>query len=167
MHALRTQGDYFAEAEASICSRLLLQDHRLTHREEHPCLWLPWRRRPVRGAIENTTLPDKLETLEVKHDDNTENDGLRALDGFMCLVSGIKAPTLDVTYAKSLPAAASIVRHGKTLKQLNVHASTGPDSCDHELVYNYTSFGHICKECLLLEQISVVFPQVSVVCSKN
>jgi hypothetical protein len=31
----------------------------------------------------STKLPDKLETLEVKHDDNSENDGLIALDGFL------------------------------------------------------------------------------------
>lgn len=115
----------------------------------------------------STRLPDKLETLEFKHDDNTENDGLGAIDGFLCLVSGIKTLTLDVTYAKSLPASAGVIRHSKTLKTLNIHASTGPDSCDNELVYDYGSFSQICKECSLLEQISVAFPQVSVIRSKN
>ncbi|KAA8627080.1 hypothetical protein PtrSN002B_001744 [Pyrenophora tritici-repentis] len=115
----------------------------------------------------STRLPDKLETLEVKHDDNAENDGLGAIDGFLCLVSGIKTLTLDITYVKALPAAAGIVRHGKTLESLNVHASTGPDSCDPELVYDYASFAQICKECTQLEQISVAFPGVSVVRSKN
>jgi hypothetical protein len=115
----------------------------------------------------STKLPEKLETLEFKHEDNNENDGLGALDGFMCLVSGIKVLTLDLTYSKSLPASAGIVRHSKTLKQLNVHASTGPDSCDEELVYDYASFSQICKDCSLLEQVSVAFPQVSVIRSKN
>ncbi|CAA9957274.1 hypothetical protein PTNB73_03845 [Pyrenophora teres f. teres] len=115
----------------------------------------------------STKLPDKLETLEFKHDDNAENDGLCAIDGFLCLVSGIKTLTLDITYVKALPAAAGIVRHGKTLESLNVHASTGPDSCDPELVYDYASFSQICKECTQLEQISVAFPGVSVVRSKN
>jgi hypothetical protein len=115
----------------------------------------------------STKLPEKLETLEFKHEDNNENDGLGALDGFICLVSGIKVFTLDLTYSKSLPASAGIVRHSKTLKQLNVHASTGPDSCDEELVYDYASFSQICKDCLLLEQVSVAFPQVSVIRSKN
>ncbi|XP_014551534.1 hypothetical protein COCVIDRAFT_42182 [Bipolaris victoriae FI3] len=115
----------------------------------------------------STKLPDKLETLELKHDDNTENDGLGAIDGFLCLVSGIKTLTLDLTYVKALPAAAGIVRHGKTLKSLNVHGSTGPESCDEELVYDYSSFSQICKDCTLLEQISVAFPAVSVVRSKN
>lgn len=115
----------------------------------------------------STKLPDKLETLEFKHEDNNENDGLGAVDGFLCLVSGIKVLTLDLTYSKSLPAAAGIVRHGKTLKQLNVHASTGPDTCDEELVYDYASFSQICKDCPLLEQVSVAFPQVSVIRSKN
>lgn len=115
----------------------------------------------------STHLPERLETLELKHEDNGENDGLGALDGFLCLVTGIKVLTLDVTYSKSLPAAAGIIRHGKTLKQLNVHASTGPNSCDEELVYDYASFSQICKDCPLLEQVSVAFPQVSVIRSKN
>lgn len=93
----------------------------------------------------STKLPDKLETLEFKHDDNHENDGLGALDGFMCLVSGIKVLTIDLTYAKSLPAAAGIIRHGKTLKLLNVHAGRNPDELDDELVYDYSSFSQICK----------------------
>ncbi|KAF1940757.1 hypothetical protein EJ02DRAFT_349394 [Clathrospora elynae] len=115
----------------------------------------------------SSKLPERLETLEFKHDDNTENDGLGAIDGFLCLVSGIKTLTIDLTFAKSLPASAGIVRHGKTLKTLNVHASTGPDSCDEELVYDYASFSQICKDCPLLEQISVAFPGVSVLRSKN
>lgn len=115
----------------------------------------------------STTLPAVLETLEVKHDDNTEGDGLGALDGFLCLVSGIKTLTLDVTYSKTLPATAGIVRHSKTLRQLNVHASTGLDSVDEELVYEYSSFSQICKDCTLLEQVSVAFPLVSVIRSKN
>jgi hypothetical protein len=115
----------------------------------------------------SSKLPEKLETLEFKHEDNNENDGLGAVEGFLCLVSGIKTLTLDVTYSKSLPLPSGIVRHGKTLKQLNVHASTGPDSCDLELVYDYASFSQICKDCPGLEQISVAFPQVSVVRSKN
>ncbi|KAF2195479.1 hypothetical protein K469DRAFT_722705 [Zopfia rhizophila CBS 207.26] len=110
----------------------------------------------------STKLPEKLETLEFKHDDNNENDGLGALDGFMCLVSGIKVLTIDLTYAKSLPAAAGISRHGRTLRELNVHASRIPDDCDDELVYDYSSFSQICKDCPLLEQISVAFPSTSV-----
>jgi hypothetical protein len=115
----------------------------------------------------STKLPDKLEVLEVKHNDNTENDGLDALDGFMTLVSGIKVLTLDLTYAKVLPAKAGIVRHGKTLQSLNVHAIAGTGSYDQELVYDYASFSEICKSCSLLEQVSVAFPQVSVIRSKN
>jgi hypothetical protein len=49
----------------------------------------------------STMLPDKLETLEFKHDDNIENDGLGALDGFLVLVSGVKVLTIDVTFAKT------------------------------------------------------------------
>lgn len=115
----------------------------------------------------STKLPDKLETLEVKHEDNAESDCLDAIDGFLCLVSGLKVLTLDIIDAKSPPAAAGIVRHGKTLKTLNIHASTGPDRCDEELVYDYASWTQICKECVLLEQVSVAFPPVSVLRTKN
>ncbi|KAF2134539.1 hypothetical protein P153DRAFT_371903 [Dothidotthia symphoricarpi CBS 119687] len=115
----------------------------------------------------STKLPEKLETLEVKHDDNPENDGLGAIDGFLCLVSGIKTLIVDLTYSKSLPASAGIIRHGKTLKQLSIHTSTGPDSCDDELVYDYASFSQICQDCPSLEQVSVAFPSVSVIKSKN
>jgi hypothetical protein len=115
----------------------------------------------------STKLPEKLENLEVKLEDNTENDGLGALDGFMCLVSGIKVLTLDFTCANSLPASAGIVRHGKTLEQLNIHASGSTDECDDELVYDYASFSQICKDCTLLEQLSVAFPCVSVIRSKS
>ncbi|KAF2115469.1 hypothetical protein BDV96DRAFT_80266 [Lophiotrema nucula] len=115
----------------------------------------------------STMLPDKLETLEFKHDDNPENDGLEALDGFLVLATGIKVLTVDLSYVKSLPAAAGIVRHSRTLKQLNVHASSMPDDCDEEHVYDYASFSQICKECPNVEQISVAFPNVSLVRSKN
>jgi hypothetical protein len=115
----------------------------------------------------STKLPDKLETLELKLEDNREQDGLGALDGFLCLVSGIKALTIDVTGANSLPTAAGIVRHAKTLALLNVHANRIPDDCDNELVYDYASFAEICKNCKELDQISVGFPSVSVIREKN
>jgi len=86
---------------------------------------------------------------------------------FRCLVSGIKVLTIDLTFAKSLPAAAGIIRHSKTLEQLNVHASRIPEDCDDELVYDYLSFSQICKECTLLQQVSVAFPPVSVIRSKQ
>ncbi|KAF9696841.1 hypothetical protein EKO04_005300 [Ascochyta lentis] len=115
----------------------------------------------------STKLPQKLETLEVKLTDNPENDSLGALDGFLCLVSGIKVLTLDYSSVNTLPASAGIVRHGKTLKQLSIHASRAPEECDGELVYDYTSFSQICKDCSLLEQLSVAFPNVSVVRPKS
>jgi hypothetical protein len=115
----------------------------------------------------STKLPDKLEMLEFKHDDNAEQDGISALDGFMCLVSGIKTLTIDVTNARSLPAAAGIVRHSKSLRTLNVHANTIPDECTEELVYDYPSFKEICKNCSELEQMSVAFPPVSVIRNKQ
>jgi hypothetical protein len=110
----------------------------------------------------STKLPEKLETLEFKHDDNMENDALNALDGFLCLVSGIKILTIDVNFAKALPAAAGISRHAKTLKELNVHAST-PEDTELEHIYSFPDFQQICKDCTLLEQISAAFPHTSVI----
>lgn len=109
-----------------------------------------------------TRLPDNLETLEFKHDDNPENDGLSALDGFLCLVSGVKVLTLDICYAKQMPDSAGIVRHGSTLKELNIHASRG-DGEEEELVYDYEEFEKICKACTSIEQLSVAFPPTSLI----
>ncbi|KAF2422436.1 hypothetical protein EJ08DRAFT_640854 [Tothia fuscella] len=107
-------------------------------------------------------LPEKLETLEFKHEDNPENDGLIALDGFLCLVSGIKVLTLDVCYAKTLPASAGIIRHGKTLREVNVHGSRG-DGEEEEMVYELDDFLQICKACPGIEQLSMAFPNTSLI----
>jgi hypothetical protein len=106
-------------------------------------------------------LPDQLETLEFKHDDNTENDGLNALDGFLTLVSGLKVLTIDICYAKILPSQIGITRHKKTLRELNVHASRG-DGEEEELVYDHEDFDKICKGCAQLEQLSCAFPATSI-----
>jgi hypothetical protein len=106
-------------------------------------------------------LPDRLQTLEFKHDDNTENDGLNALDGFLTLVSGLKVLTIDICYAKTLPSAEGITRHRQTLKELNVHASRG-DGEEEELVYDHPDFDNICKNCTQLEQLSCAFPGTSI-----
>lgn len=107
-------------------------------------------------------LPEKLETLEVKHDDNQENDLLAALDGFLFLVSGAKVLTMDICYAKAMPAVNGITRQFKTLKELNVHASRG-DGEEEELVYDYDDFEKICKNCTKIEQLSCAFPQTSII----
>ena len=111
-------------------------------------------------------LPEKLETLEFKHDDNPENDALNALDGFLCLATGVRVLTLDVCYAKTLPSAAGIARHSRTLKELNVHASRG-DGEEEELVYDFDDFEKICKTCTKLEQVSVAFPTTSIIRSSS
>lgn len=110
----------------------------------------------------STRLPEKLEVLEFRHEDNAENDALNAMDGFLCLVSGIKILTLDINYAKALPAAAGISRHSKTLRELNVHAST-PDDTEVEHVYGFSDWQQITKDCSQLEQISAAFPATSVI----
>lgn len=110
----------------------------------------------------SSRLPDKLETLEFKHEDNAENDALNAIDGFLCLVSGIKVLTLDIWHAKNLPAPAGITRHGKTLRELNVHAGRG-DCEEDEHVYELEAFQQITKACSSLEQLCVAFPSTSVI----
>lgn len=111
-------------------------------------------------------LPDRLETLEFKHDDNSENEALNALDGFLCLVTGLKILTVDVCYAKTLPASAGITRHSKTLRELNVHVSRG-DGEEEELVYDFDDFEKICKGCEYVEQLSVAFPPTRILRSNS
>jgi len=94
-------------------------------------------------------------------DDNPENDGLIALDGFLTLVSGIKVLTVDICYAKTLPSIVGITRHKTTLKELNIHGSRG-DGEEEEMVYDHADFDKICKNCTQLEQLSVAFPVTSI-----
>ncbi len=106
-------------------------------------------------------LPDKLETLDFKHEDQIrESDLMDALDGFLCLVSGIQRLTIDISYTKSLPGTSSIIRHSKTLRLLNIHAINGDptDSDEEEHVYTAIDFAKILNSCILLEQLSLAFP---------
>lgn len=119
-------------------------------------------------------LPKKLRALEFQHTDNTENDALVALDGFLCLVSGIENLVIDLEQVKSMPAAAGIARHGKTLELLNVHCSqeghtsvTTSDSDGDELVWNAEEFEKICKACPDLEQLSCAWPHTSLIRSPS
>ncbi|KAK7532946.1 uncharacterized protein J3D65DRAFT_633840 [Phyllosticta citribraziliensis] len=111
-------------------------------------------------------LPSHLDTLEFKHTDNAESDALHALDNFLCLVTGLKHIRIDITNVAELPAAEGIIRHGKTLKQLIVHAN-GPDPKEEEHVYSVPEFERICADCPYLEQISVGFPATSIVSGKS
>ncbi|KAK3640651.1 hypothetical protein LTR56_011743 [Elasticomyces elasticus] len=114
-------------------------------------------------------LPRQLKTFELMHKDNAENEVLIALDGFLCLVSGIRDLIIDMEHVKLLPAAAGIVRHGKTLELLNVHASPEPphvtssDADVEEHVWDTEDFEKICKACKRLEQLSCAWPQSSVI----
>ena len=115
-------------------------------------------------------IPRKLRSLEFPHQANTENDALLALDGFLCLVSGIQDLVIDVEQAKSMPAPEGIVRHSKTLKMLNVHcmqetSSSGISSSsdDGELVWDGEDFEKICKACTLIQQLSCAWPQTSLI----
>lgn len=116
-------------------------------------------------------LPANLKVLELQHRDNSENEALIALDGLLCLVSGIRDLVIDIENVKSMPAAAGIVRHGKTLELLNVHCAqeahstsiTSPDCESEELVWSTEDFEKICKACKDLEQLSCAWPQTSLI----
>lgn len=109
-----------------------------------------------------TQLPDKLETFEFKHDDNAENDGLSAVDGFLCLISGISSLIIDLCDVKALPAVAGITRHSKTLISLNLHASAEGGSKAEEHFYEYAALQQLLKDCSLLEQLSMAFRPVPI-----
>lgn len=119
-------------------------------------------------------LPKSLKVLEFQHRDNTDNEALVALDGFLCLVSGLRDLVIDMDHVKTMPAAAGIVRHGKTLELLNVHcasdsqsSSTGSDCENEELVWDTDDFEKICKACKDLEQLSCAWPNTSLIRSPS
>ncbi|OQO15394.1 hypothetical protein B0A51_16879 [Rachicladosporium sp. CCFEE 5018] len=115
-------------------------------------------------------LPRKLRVLEVQHQDNEENEALLALDGLLCLVSGIEDLLIDMQCVKALPGAAGIARHGKTLELLSVHGSNDPlgsisrtSPSEHaELVYDTESLDKICKAAKSLKQLSCAWPERSI-----
>lgn len=110
----------------------------------------------------STKLPQKLQILEIQHKDNPENDALTALDGLLCLVSGLQDLVIDMDNVKALPAAAGVVKHGKTLEMLNVHCFTSDESNtsqeSEELVWSIDDFTNICKSAVNLEQLCCAFP---------
>ena len=118
-------------------------------------------------------LPKKLRVLEFQHKDNSDNEALIALDGFLCLVSGIRDLIVDLENVKALPGAAGIVRHSKTLELLNVHVSNDPslvsnvDGEAEELVWGLEDFEKICKACTQLEQLSCAWPPTSLIRSPS
>jgi hypothetical protein len=122
------------------------------------------------------SLPESLQALEIQHKDNYENETSVALDGLLCLLSGLTILTIDLQNVKTLPAVASIVRHGKTLEQLNIHCSNeslsspliSDMSCDaDELVYETEDFDKICSATERLEQLSCAWPTRSLIRSAS
>ena len=115
-------------------------------------------------------LPKVLRILELQHKDNTDQETLIALDGFLCLISGLTDLFIDLTNVKSLPGVAGIVRHGKTLETLNVHCTSKPASNSimsdvstdaEELVFETEDFEKICSSAGELEQLSCAWPERS------
>ncbi|KAM3414131.1 hypothetical protein BST61_g10789 [Cercospora zeina] len=116
-------------------------------------------------------LPKSLKVLELQHRDNSDNEALLALDGFLCLVSGLRDMVIDLENVKSLPAVAGIVRHSKTLELLSVHCamekhpntSMASDCDNEELVWTTEDFEKICRACKDLEQLSCAWPSTSLI----
>ena len=120
-------------------------------------------------------LPRLLCELEFQHRDNSGNEALIALDGFLCLVSGLRYLIVDLEHVKALPAAAGIARHGKTLELLSVHSSPevsspslSPSGEDNEeLVWEPDDFDKICQACTGLEQLSCAWPHTSLIRARS
>ena len=115
-------------------------------------------------------LPKVLRVLELQHKDNSDQEALVALDGFLCLTSGLEDLLIDLTNVKSLPGVAGIVRHGKTLETLNIHCTKksesnsmmGDVSSDpEELVFDTEDFDKLCSSASELEQLSCAWPERS------
>jgi len=115
-------------------------------------------------------LPKVLRVLELQHKDNSDQEALIALDGFLCLTSGLNDLLIDLTNVKSLPGMAGIVRHGKTLETLNIHCTNksasnslmGDVSSDpEELVFDADDFDKLCSSASKLEQLSCAWPERS------
>lgn len=122
-------------------------------------------------------LPKLLKAFSLQHVDNQENETLLAVDGFLCLVSGIRDLVIDLIGAKDLPAAAGIARHSKTLETLNVHSWREGESVrltppppppastplGEELVYKQRDLDTICSACKKITQLSLAWPAHSIV----
>jgi hypothetical protein len=118
-------------------------------------------------------LPQKLRVLELCHKDNSENEALLALDGFLCLVSGLRELVIDLDQVKALPAAIGITHHRQTLRILSVHGSndfhlttsrsTAALDDGEQLVWDADEFTKICTACTNLEQLSCAWPATSLI----
>lgn len=115
-------------------------------------------------------LPKVLRVLELQHKDNSDQEALIALDGFLCLTSGLTDLLIDLTNVKSLPGVAGIVRHSKTLETLNVHCTNKPTTSTimgdvitdpEELVFDTDDFDKLCSTAAGLEQLSCAWPERS------
>ncbi|TIA11935.1 hypothetical protein D6C80_07154, partial [Aureobasidium pullulans] len=104
-------------------------------------------------------LPRKLRCLEIQHNDNSDNDALTAIDDFLCLVEGIEDLYIDLTSAKAMPSVDSIIKHGKSLEVLLVHAS---ENLNDELVWTNDDFQRLCSSATKLRQISCAWPPTSI-----
>ena len=122
------------------------------------------------------SLPKCLRVLELQHRDNLENEASIALDGLLCLTSGLTILTIDLQNVKTLPGVAGIIRHGKTLERLSVHCSNeavpnpmlGDMSCDaEEHVFGTEDFDKICSAASKLEQLSCAWPNRSLIRSAS
>lgn len=112
----------------------------------------------------STQIPTGLVSLEFKHRDCDEEEGMDALDSFLCLINKLESLTIDVDNNGRLPNVDAITGHSKTLRQLAVHVadSAWNDNDVKEHSYNGPTFGKICQACTNLEELSVAQPDVPI-----
>ncbi|KAF2088409.1 hypothetical protein K490DRAFT_64460 [Saccharata proteae CBS 121410] len=112
-----------------------------------------------------STVPEHLEKLEVRHEDNRESDVLHAVDNLLCLLTGLDGLTIDISNVQELPSVSSITRHSKTLVYLNVHTSSSHALEEH--VFSADDFNQICIQCHQIEQLSLAFPSTSMLRARS
>lgn len=112
----------------------------------------------------STKLPTQLRTLHFKHSDNEEDDGMTALDGFLCLINNLESLIIDFSNCSRMPNIDGIVGHGKNLHQLVVHVGTRAWS-DAELkehFYGGAEMEKISTACTQLAELSLALPDVPI-----
>lgn len=107
--------------------------------------------------ITNPELPHKINRFELKQVEPDSQWLMGALDSFLSMASGIHTLYIDLR-ADRLPVEAGIIRQAKSLKELLIHVRAGSSPRVKCLPYGGETRSKICKECPLLEQISLPLP---------
>ena len=102
--------------------------------------------------------PSGLKILQFYHHDDGQQDGLRALEGFLQSISGLVTLYIEIFNAQALPKEDCIIRHGASLAMLTLYAQ----KTDRDVLqYSTGAFDRICTSCTGLRQLSVTSPEQS------